>query len=194
MSSQFRVAPTAGGDASVAQRRTDSLDDACDDQSTSDGIESLYRRHHARLMRFFSRRTHPPDAQDLVHETFARYADGAAGHVERPDAYLSQVAANLLRDRAKFAVRRAAAYHQVFDDEQVSGNDPVARLEARDLLRRLDAAVQRLKPRRREVFLLQRVDGLTYAQIAESTGMSVKAVKKQMAKALLDLRRDFGPF
>lgn len=194
MSSQFREAPTAGGAVSDAPPSIGPRDAASHESMPGHGVESLYRRHHGRLLRFFSRRTADPDALDLVHDTFARYADRADGDVENPDAYLSQVAMNLLRDRAKFAVRRSAAYHQVFDDEQVIGDDPVSRLEARDLLRRLDEAVQRLKPRRRQVFLLQRVEGLTYAEIAENTGMSVKGVKKQMAKALFDLRRDFGLF
>jgi DNA-directed RNA polymerase specialized sigma24 family protein len=38
--------------------------------------------------------------------------------------------------------------------------------------------------------LLHRVEHLTYAQIAAETGMSVKGVKKQMAKALLQLRTE----
>lgn len=158
-------------------------------------LDDLYRTQGPRLRRFFSRRTGTVEAEDLVHEAFARYADRAEHGLEevaKPEAYLSTVATNLLRNRAKLAVRRAAIYHQTFNDGLVSGPDPTVDLEHRDELRRLDAAVQRLRPRTREVFLLKRVEGMTYIQIAERVGMSVKGVKKQMAKALSELRRDVG--
>lgn len=158
-------------------------------------LDELYRNQRARLFRLFARRASNDEAHDLVQETFSRFArraEDGTDEVTEPEAYLTTVATNLLRDRAKFAVRRATAYHQTFDDATMAGRHPIDQLEARDELRRLDAAVQRLKPRMRQVFLLQRVEGMTYAQIAESTGVSVKSVKKQMAKALFELRRDFG--
>ena len=158
-------------------------------------LAELYQSQRSRLRRFFSRRAGDVDADDLVHEAFARYAartGESAAFVVEPEAYLQTVASNLLRNRALLALRRATAFHDVYDDEAVSDADPMRRLEDRDALRRLDKAVQRLRPRTREVFLLQRVDGMTYAQIADRMGLSVKGVKKQMAKALFELRRDVG--
>ena len=158
-------------------------------------LDELYRSQAPRLRRFFSRKTGNVEADDLVQDAFARYADRLdrdLEHVEEPEAYLTTVAVNLLRNRVKLAVRRAETQHEAFDDERTLGCDPTVHLEQRDELRRLDAAVQRLRPRTREVFLLKRVEGMTYIQIAEQVGMSVKGVKKQMAKALFELRRDIG--
>lgn len=160
------------------------------------GLAELYRRQGPRLLRMFSRRANEAEAQDLLHDAFARVAgrvETAGPEIAEPAAYLTRIATNLLRDRAKFAVRSAAAHHQTFDDAIIAGGDEIQRLEARDALRRLEAAVTRLKPRQREVFLLQRTQGLSYAEIAEQTGMSVKGVKKQMANALFELRRELGP-
>lgn len=159
-------------------------------------LDDLYRQHAARLLRFFSRRTGATDAADLVHEAFVRMAGtepGLARTTDTPGAYLTRIATNLLRDRAKMAVRRSAALHSAYDDRDHSGADPHQLLDHREKLAKLDAGVQRLNRRTREIFLLHRVEGLTYAQIAEETGMSVKGVKKQMMKALLHLRRDVGP-
>ena len=47
----------------------------------------------------------------------------------------------------------------------------------------------RLRPKTREVFMAHRMEGLTYAEIAERTGLSVKGVEKQMSKALVQLDR-----
>jgi len=62
-------------------------------------------------------------------------------------------------------------------------------MEQRDTLRRIERAVEKLKPRTREIFLAHRVDGLSYAEIAERTGLSIKGVEKQMSKAIAKIDR-----
>jgi RNA polymerase sigma-70 factor (ECF subfamily) len=159
-------------------------------------LDTLYRTHASRLLRFFSRKAGKDDAHDLLHETFARFAglgSATTTRVLKPEAYLSTVATNLLRDRARVAARRALALHCSFDENNVASSDPHQLLEDRDRLARLEAAVARLNSRRRRIFLLHRLERLTYAEIAVEVGMSVKGVKKQMAKALFELRRDIGP-
>lgn len=156
-------------------------------------LDALYRSHAARLLRFFVRRAGRDDASDLVHETFARFAglgENARAEIDRPEAYLGTVATNLLRDRARAAARRSLERHQPLDENRLSSSDPHQLLEDRDYLARLEKAVERLNPRRRRIFLLHRLEHLTYAQIATEVGMSVKGVKKQMAKALAELRHE----
>src|SRR3546814_3993738 len=104
----------------------------------------------------------------------------------RPEADVGPVATNLLRDRARLAGRRARERHDPLDESLVSSPDPHQLLEARDTLARLEQAVGKLSLRRQRIFLLHRLEHLTYAEIAEEVGMSVKGVKKQMAKALSD--------
>ena len=62
----------------------------------------------------------------------------------------------------------------------------------------LDVAVQRavqsLPDRCREVFELSRVHGLKYAEIAQTLGVSVKAVEAQMGKALRVMRERLAPW
>jgi len=57
------------------------------------------------------------------------------------------------------------------------------------MLQRVEAAVLRLRPRTREIFMAHRVEGLSYAEIAQRTGLSVKGVEKQMSKAIAALDR-----
>jgi RNA polymerase sigma-70 factor (ECF subfamily) len=155
-------------------------------------LADLYRTESPRLVRALSRRTrNPDDAHDLVQDVFFRLARlRGTGHVlERPQAYLRRIASNLLKDRAKSAARQSIALHVVADEERLAGPDQQGLLESRDMLRRLEAAMMRLRPRTREVFMAHRVEGLTYAEIAEQTGLSVKGVEKQMSKALVQLDR-----
>lgn len=62
-------------------------------------------------------------------------------------------------------------------------------LESRDTLRRLEFAISKLKPKTRAIFLAHRLDGLSYNEIAELTGLSVKGIEKQMSKAIAKIDR-----
>lgn len=155
-------------------------------------LTELYRNESPKLVRMFSRRTRNPDeADDLVQDVFFRFARlrEHTFSLEKPQAYLRRIAANLLKDRAKAAARHSEALHVAVDEETLPGIDQQRLLESRDMLRRLEAAIQKLRPRTREIFLAHRVEGLSYAEIAERTGLSIKGVEKQMSKAILQLDR-----
>jgi RNA polymerase sigma-70 factor (ECF subfamily) len=153
---------------------------------------ALYRSHSARLLRRFARGGAGEDASDLVQEAFyrlIRLGSERSRSVQKAEAYLSRIATNLLYDRAKAARRHATSFHQPFEEERVQGHDQQRLLEHRDLLNRLEKAMLKLKPRTREIFMAHRLDGLSYAEIAERTGLSVKGVEKQMCKAIAQLDR-----
>jgi RNA polymerase sigma-70 factor (ECF subfamily) len=59
---------------------------------------------------------------------------------------------------------------------------------ASELRTALAAAVDELPPACREVFELSRGQGLRYAEIATTLGISIKTVESQMGKALKHLR------
>ena len=155
-------------------------------------VEAIYTAHGPELARYIRRRAPEQDVGDLVQECFRRFAQsrGAAPSlIERPAAYLVQTARNLLAERVRADGRRMQADHGPFEEEDHAGPDPHAALEARDTIRRLADVVARLKPKTRTIFLMHRLDGLSYEEIAAAQGMSVKGVEKQMAKALGAIRR-----
>jgi RNA polymerase sigma-70 factor (family 1) len=61
---------------------------------------------------------------------------------------------------------------------------PDFELEIKEFDRRLQESLNEMDERNRTVFLMNRIDDLTYAQIAENLGLSVKAVEKRMSKAM----------
>ena len=156
-------------------------------------LNELYRSESPKLIRILSRQTsNSDDAQDLVQDVFFRFARMRGrwpSSLDRPQAYLRRIASNLLKDRAKTAFRHSATLHVVADEQSLPGLDKHRLLESRDMLRRLDEAMMRLRPKTREIFMAHRIDGMTYAEIAERTGLSVKGVEKQMSKALVQLDR-----
>jgi len=54
---------------------------------------------------------------------------------------------------------------------------------------KLQAAIGQLSDGEKEVFLMHRIDGFKYREIAELLEISQKAVEKRMHKALIKLRK-----
>jgi RNA polymerase sigma factor (sigma-70 family) len=155
-------------------------------------LDRLYRAQAPRLRRFFSRRTSPQDANDLVNESFLRLANAPVaerGGVEREEAYLQQIANNVLRNRARAAFHRTTASLDPDDELPHPTADLTTLIETRDELARLEEVLQRLNPKTREIFLAHRIDGATYAEIAGRLGLSVKGVEWHMSKAIALLHR-----
>ena len=156
-------------------------------------LETLYRDHSSRLLRSISRRTSTrEEARDIVHEIFLRIVRIGASRplkLDKPEAYLSRMATNLLRDVARTAARHQSERHVTVDEQSLPGADQQKHLETRDMLRRMEAAMLTLRPITREIFMAHRLDGLSYAEIADRTGLSVKGVEKHMGKAIAQVTR-----
>lgn len=152
-------------------------------------IETLYRDEAPHLARYFERRVPRDDVLDLVQESFRRILGHRPDH---PGSFLGRTAANLLLEVRRIAARRHTRQHESFDEAHAPTVDPVPQLEARDRLTRLQAALAQLKPKTRNIFLMSRIDGMTYAEIADVYGMSEEGVKKQVATAMHHVRRRLG--
>ncbi len=154
--------------------------------------EALYTAQRPYVTAIFRRSVPPQEVPDLVQETFRRLfsAQGhAAGLLEGPRAYLAAAARSILKNRARSGVRRHVHAHHSFEDHEVSGPDPTALLEHRDMLRRAEEAIAKLAPTTRDVFLMHRFDDLSYSEIGRIKGMKTKRVEKHIAKALIAIRK-----
>lgn len=172
----------------ASSARTGVHDESCED------IAQLYERDAARLRRRFGGRLCPDKAADIVQTIFVRLlgmGDARLRELDRPFAYLARAADNAARNDMSRAANR------LHDDVDVAGldlgaGDPHAALEARDHLRRIEAAIPSLPERTREIFLAHRFEGLTYAEIAERLEVSVKTVEKHISLALRALHSSIG--
>jgi RNA polymerase sigma-70 factor (ECF subfamily) len=152
-------------------------------------MERLYRSEAPHLAGYFARRVPARDVADFIQESFRRIL----GHkAERPGAFLQRTAANLVTEFRRTSARRQAMAHDSYEDGKVAGPDPVRALEVRDTVARVAAVLNGLDPKTRNIFLLSRIEGKTYAEIAGLYGMSEEGVKKRVAKAMHILRRRVG--
>lgn len=154
----------------------------------------LYAHYRAPLVHSFLRRGYSRDlAEDCVQDVFVRIAKIDLAAVENIEAYLYTVAASVAVDYGRRTHSRLTALHDPLENLEIEGIQvsPSRVLEDKEALLQLNEILNELKPRTREIFLLNRLDGLSYTEIADQFGISPAGVHKQISKALAHLRRRF---
>jgi RNA polymerase sigma factor (sigma-70 family) len=156
-------------------------------------IERLYRDTAPLLRRFFRSRVRDyDDADDMVQEVFVRLArDDNVECLRNASAWLQRVARNLVLDRARSAEIRNMAKRVSLDEADLPAIQPdqMLGLEAADMRYRYEVALNALSERTREVFLLHRIEELSYREIANTLGISVSTVEYHMMRALAHFDR-----
>ena len=148
--------------------------------------ESLYRDHHSWLRSWLNRRIGCREsAGDLSHDVFVRLLGRSdAAQIQDPRAYLARMAHGLVIDRYRRQRVEAAcleALASVPEDLMPSAEDQLLMIEA---LARIDALLDKLKPRTRQIFLMARLESLGYDEIARQLDISRSTVQKELALAL----------
>lgn len=142
-------------------------------------LAAAFQDHSNWLRKAIALRVSPEHVDDVVQETFARL--GGKSEVEpisSPRALLLTIAIGITRDQFRRKSVRDAARPQLVS---TTSSHHAADQEELVFLKQL---IGSLPPDCREIFILQRLYGLTYAQIARQTGLSLKAVEGRMTKAL----------
>lgn len=159
--------------------------------SHRDSTETLYRAHHGWLSGWLRRRLGDGHwAADLAQDTFLRLHVARlrqrddAPELREPRAYLTTVATNLLADHWRRQEIERAYLAALATVPEAHAPSEEARLEIVQALERIDAMLDRLKPKVREAFLLAHLEGLTCQQVAERMGISRATVERHIATAL----------
>jgi RNA polymerase sigma-70 factor (ECF subfamily) len=145
------------------------------------------------LARFVRRNWRVDDeVMDLVHDIYTQaYAGARGGLPANTRQYVFTVARNHLINRAKRA--RIVSFEMVAELETIEHRadllDTERHLNAREALRRVQAGLEKLSPRVREIVWLRKVEGLNVRETAERLGIGKDAVNHQVMmgmKALAD--------
>lgn len=149
-------------------------------------LADLYRAERHRLERIATRRVGPTGAADVVQDVFTAIWSRAAGPAALSSAYLAQATKYTAISQFR-ATRRRDAFLAGITEEQYAGRValPEQIVSDRQDLRRLEEAILALSARTRQVFLLNRMHGCTYEEIAVGLGISTSTVEREMARAIM---------
>jgi RNA polymerase sigma factor (sigma-70 family) len=163
----------------------------------SDTLETLARRYHTELLRVLTARLRSEqDAADLAQEAYVRllrYQGKCSGDDLR--RMLFRIAHNLLTDHWRWRRLRGVDTLVSLDEllEVDSGQPGLDRqLAGEQQLARLEELILKMPGKRRTVFVLSRIHGLTNVEIAARCGISAKTVEKHIAIALAECRAEVG--
>lgn len=151
-------------------------------------LDDAYVRSHGDLVRFLSGRLRClATARDIAQDAYLR-ALQVATSIRDPRAFLFRTAANLAADSRKMQRRHAEILAEAASWLEP---EPQASLEATTMAReefaRVSRIIERLPPRCREVFYLNRFEGLSQSEIASRLAISKTAVEKNVRRALAAL-------
>jgi RNA polymerase sigma factor (sigma-70 family) len=150
-------------------------------------VRSLYVDHHGWLINWLRKRLFQPDgAADLAHDTFVHLLGRPQllAELHTPRAWLSTVARGLLIDKLRRQQYERAYREAMLHLPEPEAPSPEQQWLMLELLTRIDALLDGLSANARTAFLMSRLEGLTYKEIAARLGVSVASVEKYMAAAV----------
>ena len=190
------------------------LDDLTDEELVSAHLQGrpaafhrLYDRYRDRLIHFITRKTGDPDrAQDLVQEAFIR----VTRHLHRFDTskkfstWVYTIAGNLskneLRNRSRSPLVLFQRLTNNWDDDhrplqfEDYASKPDDLYRKRYLRRLVEDTVQTLPEHHQLVFRLRELEGKSYEEISDITGVNLGTVKSRLHRARNSFAQRIEPF
>ena len=128
-------------------------------------------------------------AEDLTQEAFIKlWQNCAAVPIEKAKSYLYTIANNSSLNEIKHQ-KVMLQYENDFTGLNKTNENPEFILEEKQFKDKLLKAIEDLNETQRIAFLMHRIDGKKYSEIAEELNISVKAVEKRIHLALVELRK-----
>ena len=165
-------------------------------------ISEVIHRERRRLLNFIRQRVDDEgDAEDILQDVFYELTEAyrMMKPVEQVGAWLYRVARNRIIDR--FRRRRPAVSFEIpggaseedalrLEDLLPSPDAGPEALYARSvLLEELDAALEELPEEQRAAFVAHEIDGRSFKELAEESGVSINTLLSRKRYAVLHLRR-----
>ena len=165
------------------------------DRSAFDGLVDRYRERllgqiEARLGSKVRARI---EAEDVLQETLTRaYQSIEKFRYQGEESFyswLGTIAEHLIWNISQ---KQSSSYLELKSDVADDDASPSRNLRRHERFDRLEQALNRLSPDHREALVLSRFEGLKVTEIAARMNRSPNAVYKLLARAVLELKKDFG--
>lgn len=157
-------------------------------------VALLFRDHREDIIRYLLQRVRCPDAaQDLSQETYLRLLrQENLAHADNLTGYLFKTAERLAIDFLRYDQRSGSRKCELDESLECPNLQPETLIILRQQCEMLLDAIAALPTQCRHVFLLRKIDEMSYADIARQLGISEKTVQRHLVKALLHCHRRLG--
>lgn len=160
-------------------------------QGDEKAFEILFEKYHRRLYGFlYSLLKSAEDAEEIVQDTFVKIWESRSRFREEYtfESFLFKVAKNAFLNYNRKKINTKVFQEQyglMLDLTQDTTEDYLIFKETREII---NTIIDEMPPKRREIFILQKVDGLSRKEIAEKLGISVITVDSHLMKANADFK------
>ena len=128
-------------------------------------------------------------AKDIVQDAFLKFWNNCEKAIPgKAKSYLYTIATNLFLN--EFAKSTVVLKFKTQKKTDVTNENPEYLMEEKQFGEKLETAISNLTEAQRIAFLMNRIDGKKYSEIAEILNISVKAVEKRIHGALVNLRKN----
>lgn len=155
-------------------------------------FDDLYLRYAPRVEAFARcMLKNESEAEDLVHDIFLKIWENRLymAKVNSFGDYLFRMTKNAVFNIFEHRAVRLRYERQIRVDDLWVDDSLARNISSRDLLMLINIAVEQMPPQRREVFLMNRYEGLSYQEIADRMGISPRTVEYHLRNALAELRK-----
>jgi RNA polymerase sigma-70 factor (ECF subfamily) len=171
-------------------------------------FEELVMRYQARLITVLEHLVHRREqAEDLAQDVFLRVYRARKTYVPgaKFSTWLFTIANNVASNARRSSARRrevnvsGAPQHELPNPlermaKAASGLMPARQLDKTEMSEVVRTAIDSLSERQKMALLLAKFEGMSYADIAETMGLSVQAVKSLLSRARTNLRDLLEPY
>jgi len=158
-------------------------------------FSALFKKHAKTLRNYLYYKFGDADqADDIVQDAFIKLWENCSNvPPEKARAFLYTVAGNTTLNQIAHK-KVVVKYAKGSNTSEKNIENPEFLLEEEQFKAKLQRAIDGLTEAQRTAFLLNRIDGKKYHEIAEMLNISVKAVEKRIHGALLELRKQIDTF
>ena len=156
-------------------------------------VQRLYGDFERPLKGYFGKRIRDrSQVDDMVQDVFVRLSKrDDLTELERPEAYIFHIAANLVRDRARRKITHRSFTKDLSDRNEnfIEEISPERVLQGKRRVLALQNALNELPERTRVIFVLQRFEEFTYKEIGKRLNISTSSVEKHMMQAIKHIKQ-----
>lgn len=155
-------------------------------------FSELFRKHYETTTRYIYYKCGDlKQAEDIVQNIFIKIWKLCDSIIySKAKSYIYTACNNAFL--SEIAHKKIVLKHQKPITKNINHESPDFLIEVDEFRVKLKQAISNLNTKQREVFLLSRVEDKTYKEIAEITGLTVKAIERRMSLALNELREKLG--